>query len=94
MSCQVKPTVHGSEVVKRLPPEIKKAVKETLRQLQENPDLGEELQGELTGFRSYRFMRYRIVCKAVPTKKNVVVWAVGHRRDIYENFNPKICSAL
>lgn len=87
MSFQVKFTVHPSEVAKELPPEIKKAAKKALRQLEENSDLGKELQAELTGFRSYRFMRYRIVYRVVPAKKIVVVWAVGHRRDIYENFS-------
>lgn len=88
MTYQVKLTIHASEVAKSLPP--KKAAKEALRQLEANPDLGKELQGELAGFRSYRFMRYRIVYKVVPEKKLVVVWAVGHRRDIYENFSDQI----
>lgn len=90
MTYQVKLTIHASEVGKRLPPDIKKAAKEALRQLEANPDLGKELQAELAGFRSYRFMRYRIVYKVVPEKKLVVVWAVGHRRDIYENFSDQI----
>jgi mRNA-degrading endonuclease RelE of RelBE toxin-antitoxin system len=90
MSYEVKLTVHASEVAKRLPPEIKKAAKGALRKLEENPDLGKELQAELAGFRSYRFMRYRIVYKVAPEKKIVVVWAVGHRRDIYENFSEKL----
>lgn len=90
MTYQVKLTIHASEVAKRLPPDLKKAAKEALRQLEANPDLGKELQVELAGFRSYRFMRYRIFYKVVPEKKLVVVWAVGHRRDIYENFSDQI----
>ena len=87
MSYQVKLTIHASSVAKRLSPEIKKAAKEALKQLAENPELGKELQAELAGFRSYRFTRYRIVYKVAPEKKVIVVWAVGHRRDIYENFS-------
>jgi mRNA interferase RelE/StbE len=90
MSFQVKLTVHASEVARELTPEIKKAAKKALRQLEENPDLGKELQAELTGFRSYRFMRNRIVYRVLPAKKIVVVWAVGHRRDIYENFSDQL----
>jgi mRNA-degrading endonuclease RelE of RelBE toxin-antitoxin system len=71
MSYQVKLTVHASEVAKKLPPEIKKAAKKALQQLEENPDLGKELQAVLTGFRSYRFMRYRIVYKVVPAAGNL-----------------------
>jgi len=51
---------------------------------------GKLVGAELTGFRSYRFMRYRIVYKVVPAKEIVVVWAVGHRRDIYENFSDQL----
>jgi len=53
--------------------------------LSKNPELGKELQTELSGFKSYRFMRYRIVYKVDSKNKNVVVWAIGHRRDIYES---------
>jgi mRNA interferase RelE/StbE len=90
MSYQVKLTVHPSNVAKRLPSEIRKAAKEALRQLAGNPELGKELQAELAGFRSYRFARYRIVYRVAPEKKVIVVWAVGHRRDIYENFSEQL----
>lgn len=90
MSYQIKLTVQVSDVAKRLPPEIKKAAKEALKQLAENPEPGKELQAELAGFRSYRFTRYRIVYRVAPEKKVIVVWAVGHRRDIYENFSEKL----
>jgi mRNA-degrading endonuclease RelE of RelBE toxin-antitoxin system len=35
-------------------------------------------------------MRYRIVYKVAPEKKVIVVWAIGHRRDIYENFSEQL----
>ena len=92
MSYQVKLTTNASAIAKKLPPEIKKDAKDAIRRIAENPDLGKELQAEFTGFRSYRFMRYRIVYKVTPEKKIVVVWAIGHRRDIYENFSEQIIS--
>ena len=90
MLYQVKLTIYASEIAKKLPPEIKIAAKEAIKQIAENPALGKELQAELSGFRSYRFMRYRIVYRVTPEKKIIVVWAVGHRRDIYENFSEQI----
>ena len=90
MSYHVKLTACSSDVAKKLPPEIKKFAKEALRQIAKNPDIGKELQAELIGFRSYRFMRYRIVYKVIPEKKRIVVWAIGRRRDIYENFSEQI----
>lgn len=85
MLYQVKVTAFANESGKQLSPEMRKAAKVALKELAQNPDLGKELQAELSGFRSYRFMRYRIVYKIDTENKHVIVWAIGHRRDIYEN---------
>ncbi len=85
MPYQVKVTAFANESGKLLSPEIRKAAKVALKELAQNPDLGKELQAELSGFRSYRFIRYRIVYKVDTERKYVIVWAIGHRRDIYEN---------
>lgn len=86
MKYQVKITFYANSQAKKLNPEVKKAAREALRELAENPYLGKELQRELSGFWSYRFLRYRIVYQADPEEKIIIVWAVGHRRDIYETF--------
>lgn len=85
MEYQVKITSFANNVGKTFSPEVKKAAKEALREIAQNPNIGKELQADLKGFRSYRFMRYRIVFKADTKKKIITVWAIGHRRDIYEN---------
>lgn len=85
MLYKVKITVFANELGQKFSPEIKIAAKAALKELSQNPDVGKELQTELSGFRSYRFMRYRIVYKVDTKKKHVVVWAIGHRRDIYES---------
>ena len=85
MPYQIKLTTSVSEVAKNFPPEIKKAAKSALKELAENPDLGKELQAKLSNFSSYRFKRYRIVYSVDAKNKFVVVWAIGHRRDIYEH---------
>lgn len=54
-------------------------------ELVQNPNLGKELRAELSGFRSDRFMRYLIIFKADTKNKIIVVWAIGHLSDIYEN---------
>jgi len=81
---QVKITVFANELGQKFSPEIKKSAKAALKELSQNPDLGKQLQSELSGFRSYRFLRYRIVYQVDTKNKYVVVWAIGHRRDIYE----------
>ena len=54
-----------------------------------NPEYGKALRGELTGYRSVRIGRHRIVYRYVPAADIVWVLAVGIRKqgataDIYE----------
>ena len=91
MPFQVKVTSHANEAGKKLNPEIRKAAKAALLAL--NPYLGKELQAELSGFWSLRFLRYRIIYRVDVQQKIIVVWAIGHRRDIYEAFNEYVTKA-
>ncbi len=90
MRYKIRITVSANNAAKKLNPEIKKAAKAALKELAENPFLGKELQAELSSFRSYRFMRYRIVYRVDVESKLVIVWAIGHRRDIYENIGDRL----
>jgi mRNA-degrading endonuclease RelE of RelBE toxin-antitoxin system len=85
MAYQVKITAHASKSAQKLNPEVKKAAKAALKELAQNPYHGKELQAELSGFFSYKFLRYRIVYKPDTAEKIIVVWGIGHRRDIYES---------
>ena len=86
MVYRIKITSFANKTAKKFAPEVKKAAKAALQELAQNPDLGKELQAELTGFRSYKFMRYRVIFKTDTRKKIIVVWAIGHRRNIYDAF--------
>jgi len=92
MTYQIKITAFANNSAKKLNPEAKKAAKAALKDLAENPFLGKELQAELSGFLTYRFLRYRIVFKADIQTKIIIVWAIGHRRDIYETMSEHILS--
>ena len=84
MQYKVKITPFANKAAKKFSPEIKKAAKAALKELAKNPYLGKELQAELSGFWSYKFMRYRIVYRVDTQKKIIIVWGIGRRRDIYE----------
>ena len=92
MTYQVKITPFANRASKKFSPEVKKAAKAALKELAKNPYLGKELQAELSGFWSYKFLRHRIIFKVDTQKKTVIVWAVGHRRDIYEAFGDHLLS--
>jgi mRNA-degrading endonuclease RelE of RelBE toxin-antitoxin system len=50
------------------------------------PYLGHDLQEELSGFKSFKSKRYRIIYKVEEGGSSVDIYLVGHRRDVYEQF--------
>ena len=79
--------------VKRLHPDIKKAAKLAVQELAENPYIGKELQHELSGYHSHRFLRYRIVYKPDTQEKIIEIFLVNHRKDVYEIFSEYLKNA-
>lgn len=75
---------HISEVIRHLPPEVKRGIKAALRALSDGSIAGEPLQRELEGFLKYRVKRYRIVYALDRSRKIIRIVAVGHRRGVYE----------
>jgi mRNA-degrading endonuclease RelE of RelBE toxin-antitoxin system len=81
---QVKLTASAAEMFGRLHPEARKNIKTGLKGLNENPHLGKPLQNELALFRSLKLKRFRVVCRIDDANTRVVVYVIGHRKDIYE----------
>ncbi len=75
---------HVSEVIRHLPPDLKRSVKQALRALSLDPFSGEPLLRELEGLRKYRVRRFRIVYALDRGRRIIRIFAVGHRREIYE----------
>jgi mRNA-degrading endonuclease RelE of RelBE toxin-antitoxin system len=63
---------------------VKRVVKAALRALAADPSAGEPLQGKLQGLMKYRVKRYRIVYQADRARRALRIFAVGHRRAVYE----------
>ena len=72
-----------AEAIRRLPPEVKRAVRSALHVISERPSAGEPLHGELRGLWKYRVRHHRIVYK-LGIARTVRIVAVGERRSIYE----------
>ncbi len=63
-------------------PHLKRKIKSSFKIILSNPSEGKALKGELTGLRSFRVSRFRIVYRV---RKDIVeVVAVGPRGRIYE----------
>ena len=81
---------HVADVIRHLPPDLKRSVKQALRSLSRDPFSGELLLRELEGLRKYAVRRFRIVY-AIDHKRRVIrVFAVGHRREVYEQIAEQI----
>jgi len=79
-------TPEAARLLAKLHPEGKKLIKSGLDELRQNPFLGDDLQQELSGFKSHKIKRYRVLY-AVDEEEGVIqVYYVGHRRDVYEQF--------
>ena len=75
---------HVAEILRHFPPELKRPIKSALQALGRDPVLGEPLQRELEGIWKYRVRRFRIVYAVDRGARVLRVFAVGHRRTIYE----------
>ena len=81
---RVKLTPTAGRMFKSLHPAIKKQLKSMLKELYENPYLGKALRNELINFRSLKIKRYRVIYQIDNRNKEAIIYAIGHRRDIYE----------
>ena len=79
-------TREAASLFSSLHPEIKRLLKSELEMLSRTPFGGTTLQGELSGFMSWRFRRYRIIYRIDEEENALSVIHVGHRRDVYEQF--------
>ena len=75
---------HVAEILRHLPPELKRSIQSALQALGRDPALGEPLLRELEGLWKYRVRRFRIVYAIDRGSRVLRVFAVGHRRTIYE----------
>lgn len=79
-------TPEAARLLSRFHPENKKLIKAALDELRKNPFTGNDLQEELSGFKSYKTKRYRILY-AISEEENVIqIYYIGHRKDVYDQF--------
>jgi mRNA-degrading endonuclease RelE of RelBE toxin-antitoxin system len=79
-------TPEAARFIAKLHPENRKVIRQALDQVRRNPYSGHDLQEELSGFKSVKSKRYRIIYKVDELSSLIEVYLVGHRRDVYEQF--------
>ena len=85
-SLKIRLTKEVGRLISKFHPETKKLIKAALKQLQTDPHAGYDLEEELSGFKSFRVKRYRIVYKINEEQNTLDIYYAGHRRDVYEQF--------
>lgn len=70
--------------IRKLDPQVRRRVRKALDELSSNPERGKPLQFRLKGLRSWRTGDFRIVYRVVADRVEVIVIAVGHRRNVYD----------
>ena len=72
--------------ISKLHPINRKLIKYALEELEKDPYSGDDLQGELYDFKSYKPKRYRILYNIDEEESLIQIYFVGHRSDVYVQF--------
>ena len=80
-------TPETSRILSKFHPENKKIIKQAFKELRRNPYAGTDLQEELYEFKSFKLKRYHVLYRVNEKEKVIQVFHVGHRKDVYEQFN-------
>jgi mRNA interferase RelE/StbE len=84
---------HVATLIRHLPPDLKRNVKQALRSLSSKPFSGEPLLRELSGLWKYKVRRFRVIYKVDRTKRVFRIFAVGYRREVYEELAGRLRQA-
>ena len=76
-------TTNAARAIKRLDPAVRRRMLAVLQKIRDDPERGKPLQLALRGLRSWRTRDHRIVYRLVESRIEILVVAVGHRRDVY-----------
>ena len=85
-SLKIRLTKEAGGLISKFHPETKKLIKAALKDLQTDTHAGHDLEEELSGFKSFRVKRYRIVYKINEEQNTLDIYYAGHRRNVYEQF--------
>lgn len=89
MSWTLRFTPSAARAIRKLDPQVQRRVRAACEALRENPERGKPLQMTLKGLRSYRTGDYRIIYRAVAARIEILVVAIGHRREIYDRLRDR-----
>ena len=89
MTWTIRYAVPAAKAIRKLDPRVQRRVRAAIEALAEDPTRGKPLQLTLRGLRSVRTGDYRIVYRTVADRLEILVIAVGHRREVYDRLRER-----
>lgn len=90
MSWEIRYAASAARAIRKLDPQVRRRVRAAVETLAGEPTRGKPLQLSLQGLRSLRTGDYRIVYRTVAQRLEVLVVAVGHRREVYDRLRERL----
>lgn len=81
---------HVAKLIRHLPPDLKRSIKQALRFLSARPFSGEPLLRDLAGLWKYKVRRFRIIYELDRKDRIIRIFAIGHRRAVYEELADRL----
>jgi mRNA interferase RelE/StbE len=92
VSWRISYTRTAARAIRDLDPEVRMRVRAAIDRLTEDPSRGKPLRLTLKGLRTWRTGDWRIVYRATRQTLEILVVAVGHRRDVYDRVRDRLRS--
>ena len=83
---------HVAEIVRHLPPDVKRSVKQALRSLSADPFASAPLMRELSRLWKFKVRRFHIIYEFDRKTRVIRIFAIGHRREVYEELAERAAS--
>jgi mRNA interferase RelE/StbE len=83
-------TRSAARSIRKLDPQVRRRVRAAIDVLAETPERGKPLQLTLKGLRSWRTGDFRIVYRVMDERIEILVIAVGHRRQVYDRLRERV----
>ena len=90
MAWETSYTSTAARAIRKLDPATRRQIRSAVERLAEDPDRGKPLQLTLKGLRSWRTGDWRIIYRATHERLEILVVAVGHRREIYDQLRARL----
>lgn len=83
-------TASAARAIRKLDPQVAERVRKAIEILSAEPLRGKPLQLDLKGLRSWRTGDFRIVYRLIDDRLQILVIAVGHRREVYDRLRKRL----